>query len=798
MSENNKKEYKYDAFISYRHTEPDKFVAEKIQKYLEEFKLPKNIKNKDKLRKTRIERVFRDKEELAITNNLEDPIIQALKDSEYLIVICSPRIKESVWCLKEIENFIEFHGRNKILTVLIEGEPEDSFPEILLFEEEHVWENSVETTRRREVEPLAADVRGKSKNQIWKLIKTELLRVIAPMFGLEYDDLRQRHKERRMKKILMATIFAAIFGIIIGVAGVSSALIINSQNEQIQEKNEKLLYNQADNLAKESLLYFEQDKRMDALKLAYSSVTEYEGDKMPHTPTGEYALTQALRIYDTGDIYKADKQLVSSANILDMKLSPSGNYVISFDTSLTANIWSLTTGKLMLKIEDVYSYNIIDFNVEFVGDSKVAYRSKSGKIKVVDFIKQQEVLAIDGAESALSVKGDVTGQNVAVVWNEKIEVYDTPNGNLIYQIEEKDGNSFGSNIGWYDDNLVYIVKEQDANIIKCVDINLKPLFEVPGDFNRIVDVKSSDEYIYVLAEYFDSMDDNIFATVIEVDKTGNIQWESMYPDIQFSSIDVVERNGERIIVTTSYSAVYGIDENLGEEKFVEYISEDVSDVAVDSDGFIQIISRDGSLYSYNVFLGELYIKDWLIEHNIDEISQIKICKDGFVFLPYASNCLIKYEKIDNKDKKIYDGDIDRLIRESMSDKNETIDIANSDLVAGLLYTEDKKVAFITYFDLSMEIYDVVNKKVINSVNQVKSAPSRFFGTDKDGKVYIGSDTSGYCFDKDYNMLWEIDNLLYVDVEKEYMIIGDIESVCWQMPIYSLEELINKAEKEIKN
>ena len=200
MSENNKKEYKYDAFISYRHTEPDKFAAEKIQKYLEEFKLPKNIKNEDKLRKTRIERVFRDKEELAITNNLEDPIIQALKDSEYLIVICSPRIKESVWCLKEIENFIEFHGRNKILTVLIEGEPEDSFPEILLFEEEHVWENSVETTRRRKVEPLAADVRGKSKNQIWKLIKTELLRVIAPMFGLEYDDLRQRHKERRMKK----------------------------------------------------------------------------------------------------------------------------------------------------------------------------------------------------------------------------------------------------------------------------------------------------------------------------------------------------------------------------------------------------------------------------------------------------------------------------------------------------------------------------------------------------------------------------------------------------------------------
>ena len=97
------KNYKYDAFISYRHTELDQFIAEKIQKYLEEFKLPKNIKDKKGLKKTKIERVFRDKEELTITNNLEDPIIQALKGSEYLIVICSPRTKESIWCRKEIE-----------------------------------------------------------------------------------------------------------------------------------------------------------------------------------------------------------------------------------------------------------------------------------------------------------------------------------------------------------------------------------------------------------------------------------------------------------------------------------------------------------------------------------------------------------------------------------------------------------------------------------------------------------------------------------------------------------------------
>lgn len=91
---------------------------------------------------------------------------------------------------------MEFHGRGKILTVLVEGEPEESFPEELLFEDEIVKENGVHSVHRKAVEPLAADIRAKSKRQMCALLETELLRIIAPIFGLEYDDLRQRHRER--------------------------------------------------------------------------------------------------------------------------------------------------------------------------------------------------------------------------------------------------------------------------------------------------------------------------------------------------------------------------------------------------------------------------------------------------------------------------------------------------------------------------------------------------------------------------------------------------------------------------
>lgn len=125
------KDWQYDAFISYRHMQPDSFVAQTLHRCLENFRLPRNVarqKGEDHARekagesgtgqvKTRIRRVFRDKEELPLVSNLADPITEALSQSEYLIVICSPRLNESIWCRKEIETFIQMHDREHVLAV---------------------------------------------------------------------------------------------------------------------------------------------------------------------------------------------------------------------------------------------------------------------------------------------------------------------------------------------------------------------------------------------------------------------------------------------------------------------------------------------------------------------------------------------------------------------------------------------------------------------------------------------------------------------------------------------------------
>lgn len=52
-------EMRYDAFISYRHAELDKFVAEELHRQLETFKIPRKLAQKCK--KKRISRIFRDR-----------------------------------------------------------------------------------------------------------------------------------------------------------------------------------------------------------------------------------------------------------------------------------------------------------------------------------------------------------------------------------------------------------------------------------------------------------------------------------------------------------------------------------------------------------------------------------------------------------------------------------------------------------------------------------------------------------------------------------------------------------------
>ena len=128
---------------------------------------------------------------------------EALKNSGWLIVICSSETKDSPWVNLEIKTFLEFHDRSRILAVVTEGEPEDVFQKELLGSD-------------RTAEVLAADARGETPEQVLRNVKKNvLLKIAAPILGTTYDSLKQRQRNYIIKKyavigslaVLMANAF---------------------------------------------------------------------------------------------------------------------------------------------------------------------------------------------------------------------------------------------------------------------------------------------------------------------------------------------------------------------------------------------------------------------------------------------------------------------------------------------------------------------------------------------------------------------------------------------------------------
>ena len=84
---------KYWAFISYSHQ--DKAWGDWLHKKLDTYRIPAALVGTDSSHghpvPKRIYPIFRDREELPTSANLGDQIQQAIRDSRFLVVICSPR-----------------------------------------------------------------------------------------------------------------------------------------------------------------------------------------------------------------------------------------------------------------------------------------------------------------------------------------------------------------------------------------------------------------------------------------------------------------------------------------------------------------------------------------------------------------------------------------------------------------------------------------------------------------------------------------------------------------------------------
>ena len=222
------REPKYLAFISYSHK--DRRIARWLHKEIENYKIPKSLymlKKDDgtikypnlpnSLKRT----IFRDEEELPVGGELPVRLKKALDNSKNLIVLCSPhavgihKTSNSInWIDEEILYFKCNHGEEKILGIIIDGEPNasnygvndekyEAFPQALRY---RIDQNC--TLSQESAHPVAADARKRSFR------RRALIRIIATILDVDFADLWRRDKKAQRIKMFF---ISAVIGIFIAI-----------------------------------------------------------------------------------------------------------------------------------------------------------------------------------------------------------------------------------------------------------------------------------------------------------------------------------------------------------------------------------------------------------------------------------------------------------------------------------------------------------------------------------------------------------------------------------------------------
>ncbi len=815
------KNYHYDAFISYRHTEPDKFVAENLHKQLEAFRPPRSIAKASG--KKKIERVFRDQEELPLTNNLEQTIVEALANTDWLIVICSPGLRESVMCRKEIETFIKFHGKDNILTVLAQGEPIESFPEQLLYKTtQHELPNGIIEEVQMPIEPLAADMRGKNHKEILKKMKTEKLRLLAAVFGVQFDELRQRHREQKTKRMMGIVWAVAVVCLAFAVFCGAIALYINGKNHQIaaqaeeieqqalalEEQNEKLLENQAVVMAEHAIELLMNDDREGAIKEAVASMTEYEGMTMPYTTEGHMALLGSLGCYDAGLYTKAQFQLETGGIICAIKTSADYRKIAALDMNGNLVIWDTVTREKLCEIvmekESTLQYTSDLF--DFVDDNRIVYGGNGGAAYIYDMELQKVVHTLEN-DYSMSVYADSAGKYIWVNELTDYKVYDADTYEAIGKIEGVNG-VVTNDICADEDSKFFAFAQKDAlqkdlvwiHLTDAQTCTIKHSFSYVGTRELLYDIYEDTLYVQCSGYMNDEGKNPITLEAYDI-ATGALKWkwEDEGGLIRYMEFPEVESNA---MLLASAWCVYLIDMQTGEAIFQKDNLESsvIACNAYENMNAYQFYGKDGSLTLIDV---ENYQTVDLTPYflcNLDDIVMQAKTLGGIAVVPEAADRIVFYNSVKGPDMQ--ETDVELPVREhiiygfQMEEELKEYGVPNPNMVYGAFYNEDKTLLFISYNGGEFVIYDLETSQVVNSF-KTDDAMQYYVGKDINGYTYVDSYSGGYILNDKMEPCGYISGLEGMNEDGTVLYISALGSL-YEAPVYSIDELLELAEEYLKN
>ena len=627
-------EIHYDAFISYRHNPLDEYVAQHLQELLETYTVPENVK--DIVKKNKINKIFRDMDELPLSDNLGTSIETALKNSDYLIVICSPTYRESKWCMKEIDTFIEHNGYGKIILVLTEGTTDTSFPPQLL---------------NHDTEPFASDVRGKDYLEISKKLKVEHVRVAASILEVPYDTLRQRENERQaLRKTRIATYAAFAIGAIALISAITF-MIFKGQRASINK-------NQANELVEEALINYESGNTEDAINYMLEAEDVYSSEAKQDD------LTKILGIYDNVSNKKSVYSYKADAPIKAVKTSASGKYALFSDEFGCITIIDTdNNNNIVCSINDIYTGLSHTANEGFLDETTIYYVNSKKRLIAYDFIRNSTVNeAILISNDMLNTYQSPGGKYLAITSGRFASVMNTDTWKFIYEYEIDDYHFYGPEDDGNLDKSIIISDyaafvDNDRFVFATCDKRVNSDEEAKVNHKEklyLVDCKKGDSYstvntgltytyfatqqndkLYICGRNLGSNNDSFVTTVKCLDSnTGDELTEFSLENFNVNKIIYTDKDK---LLFVSGNTIKLLNPQNGETiDSVSLTSGNISYISDMSNDKIKIISSEGIAINYKLSDNSISQFGQANEYNVSEFKDLYIISTENKDLIYAT------------------------------------------------------------------------------------------------------------------------------------------------------------------
>ena len=337
--------YKYWAFISYSHR--DQAWGEWLHRALETYRVPRRLVGRGSAAgplPRRLFPVFRDQEELPSSPNLSAAIDRALQQSRYLIVIASPYAAVSKWVDQEIARFRSLGRGDRILCLIIDGEPHaDLLPDKGFLECFPPALRDIEG-----VEPIGADVRpGKDGRAAAKL------KLIAGLLSVGLDELRRRERRRRFLRNLSWAAAALLSGVVLVSVWV------------VQQRDKREALAQQALQAHIQTVYEKGRQELIAHNQARAAVFLNETYRLGvDTPALRFMLVRAMRIIDAQRL-----SFQTGDSVAKIRFSPDSKLLVTVGFDRVARIWSLADTRKLFE----FSIPLGQYNVRFSRDSRLVY-----------------------------------------------------------------------------------------------------------------------------------------------------------------------------------------------------------------------------------------------------------------------------------------------------------------------------------------------------------------------------------------------------------------------------------------